>query len=98
MDLPNTKELVNQLLPQIPPGTNLQLEEDTKDTHETVTPNADIPEEARARLKELLEMKYTSIILQSATDTSRTNLLGLDISTDGPPTALKPYSVPLKHR
>ena len=47
-DLPETKELVKQLLPEIPPGTNLHLEADTKDTHGTVTPNADIPKEARA--------------------------------------------------
>ena len=94
-DLPETKELVKQLLLKIPPETNLQLEANTKDTHETVTPNADIPEEARARLKELLEMKYTSIILQSATDITRTDLLELDIPTEGLPIASKPYSVPL---
>ena len=39
-DLPETKELVKQLLPEIPPGINLQLEAETKDTHETVTTNA----------------------------------------------------------
>ena len=83
-------------MPKIPQGTNLQLEANTKDKHEAVSSDADIPEENRARLKELLEMKYTSIILQSATDTSRTNSLELDISTDGPPIALKPYSVPLQ--
>ena len=44
VDLPETKELVKQLLPVIPPGINLQLEADTKDRHETVTHNADIPE------------------------------------------------------
>ena len=53
-DLSETKGLVKKLLPEIP--------------HETVTPDADIPEEARSRLKELLETKYTSIILQSTTD------------------------------
>ena len=31
--------------------TNLQLEADTKHTHETVTPHADIPEDARAKFK-----------------------------------------------
>ena len=30
------KELVKQLLPDIPPETNLQLEADTTNTHETV--------------------------------------------------------------
>ena len=94
VDLPEMKELVKQLLPDIPPETNLQLEADTKNTHETVTPSADIPEEARAILKELLEKKYTSIILQSATDISWTNLLELDIPTEGLPIASKPYSVP----
>ena len=50
-DLPETRELVKQLLTEIPPGTNLQFKADTKDTDETVTPSADIPEEARAMLK-----------------------------------------------
>ena len=97
-DLPEIKELVKQLLPEIPPKTNLQLEADSKDTHEPVTPNSDIPEEARVRLKELLEKKYTSIILQSASDIGRINLLELDIPTEGPLIASKPYSVPLKYR
>ena len=97
-DLSETKQLGKPLLPEIPPETNLELEANTKYTHETVTPDADIPEEARARLKELLEKKYTSIILQCTTDIGRTNLLEFDIPTKGPPIALKPYSVPLKYR
>ena len=78
---PETEGLVKQLLPEIPPRTNLQLEADSKDIHEKLTPDADISEEANARHKELLETYYTNIILQSATDISRTNLLELDIPT-----------------
>ena len=59
-DLSETKGLVKQLLPEIPPETNIQLEAYTKGVHETITPDVDIPKEARARLKELLETKYTS--------------------------------------
>ena len=84
------------MLPEIPLETNLHLVADTKNTHETITPSADIPEEARARLKELLEKKCTNIISQSTTDISRTNVLELDIPTEGLPIASKPYSVPLK--
>ena len=43
-------------------------------------------------------MKYTCIILQSATDIGRTNSVELDIPTEGLPIASKPYSVPLKYR
>ena len=43
-------------------------------------------------------MKYTGIILQSATDISRMNLLELDIPAEGTPIALKPYSVSLRYR
>ena len=96
--LPETKELVKQLLSEIPQETNLQLEADTKNTYETVIPNADIHEEARARPKELLEKKYTNIISKSPTDISRTNLLELDLPTQGLPIASKPYSVPLMYR
>ena len=34
---------------------------------------------------------------QTATDIGRTNLIELDILTEGPPIAWKPYTVPLKH-
>ena len=50
-DLSETKGLVNQLLPEILSATNQQLGADTKGTHEAVTPDADIPEEARAKLR-----------------------------------------------
>ena len=40
-----TEQFTNQLLPEIPSETNLQLE---ADRIKTVTPDADIPEQARA--------------------------------------------------
>ena len=43
-------------------------------------------------------MKYTSIISQSTTDISRTNLLELNIPTEQLPMVSTPYSVPLKNR
>ena len=43
-------------------------------------------------------MKYTSIISQSTTDIGRTNLLELDIPTEGLPIASKLYLVLLKYR
>ena len=85
-------------MPEIPSETNLQLEADMLDKIKTVTPNADIPEQARAQPKELLETKYVSIISKSATDIGRTNLLELDIPMKGPTITSKPYSVPHKYR
>ena len=60
-------------------------------------PDADIPEEARVRLQELLDRKYMNIVSQTATDIGRTNLIELDIPTEGPPITSKPYTVPLKY-
>ena len=60
-------------------------------------PDADILEEARVRLQELLDRKYMNIISQTTTDIGKTNLLELDIPTKGPPIASKPYTVPLKY-
>ena len=59
---PDTKEFTNQLLPEIPSETNLQLEADMQDRIKTATPDADIPDQAKAQLKELLETKYVCII------------------------------------
>ena len=64
----------------------------------TVTPNANILEQARASPKKILETKYVSIISQSTKDIGRTNLLDLDTPTEGAQIASKPYSVPLKCR
>ena len=47
-NLPETKEFTNQLLPEISSETILQLEADILDRIKIVTPNADIPEQARA--------------------------------------------------
>ena len=86
----------SKLLPQILQNTSLQLEPDTKGLASSIT-YADIPEEARTKLWELIDKKYLQIILQNAMDISRTNLIELDIPTDGPPITSKPYTVPLKY-
>ena len=57
----------------------------------------DIPDEARDKLKELLNINYASIMSQTAMDIGRTNLIELDIPTEGLPIASKPYPVPLKY-
>ena len=49
-------------------------------------------------MQHLLEAKYNTIVSKSATDIGRTNLIELDILTEGPPIACKPFSVPLKYR
>ena len=59
-------------------NTSLQLGPDTKSSVSSI-PDVDIPEEARMKLQELLNEKYTQIISQNATDIGRTNLIELDI-------------------
>ena len=88
----NTAELLRSL----PNNTNLQLEPDTNNSPRSI-PDADIPDEAREKLKELLNIKYVSIMSQTAMDIEKTNLIELDIPTEGPPLALKPYMGPLKY-
>ena len=83
------------LLPQIPHNTRLQLEPDSKGLPRSI-PDVDIPEEARMKFRDLLEKKYLSIISQNVRDTGRTNLIELDIPTEGPPIVSKLYTVPLK--
>ena len=86
-----------KLLPEIPHATNLQLEPDTNNISNSI-PDANIPEVVRKRLQQLLDVKYNSIISKSTADIGRTNLIELDIPTEGPPVASKPYTVPLKYR
>ena len=69
------------LLPEIPEGTSLQLEPNTKSPLRSI-PVADILEEARVQLQELLDRNYIKIISQTATDIGRTNLIELDIPTE----------------
>ena len=75
-----------QLLPKIPGTTNLQLEPDTPKVSSSI-PDADIPEITRKWLQELLNVKYSHIVSKSAADIGRTNLIELDIPTEGPPIA-----------
>ena len=58
---------------------------------------ADIPDKARAQLQERLDRKYINTISQTTRDIGRTNLIELDIPTEGPPITSKPCSVPLKY-
>ena len=85
-----------KLLPKILQNTSLQLEPDTK-ALATSIPDADIPKEARTKLQELLNKKYLQIISQNVMDTGRTNLIELDIPTEGPSITSKPYTVLLKY-
>ena len=96
---PQMKELLKkaQLLPEITSTTNLQLEPDMPNTTRSI-PDADVPQEARNRLKELLNAKCTSLMSKSATHIGRTNFIELDILTEGPLIASKPYTVLLKYR
>ena len=80
----------------IPQSTSLQLEPDTKSSLRSI-PDADIPEEARVELQDLLERKYLHIMSQNVIDIGRTNLIELDIPTEGPPIASKSYTILLTY-
>ena len=84
------------LLPM--PETSLQIEANKKDHERVKTPEAYVPEEVKKKLNTLLEGKYNDIMLKSATDIGRTNLIELDIPTEGPCISHQPYSIPLKYR
>ena len=86
----------SKLLPQIPQHTSLQLEPDNKSLAISI-PDVNIPKEARTKLKELLNKKYLQIISQGAMGIARTNLIKLDIPTEGPPITSKLYTAMLKY-
>ena len=97
LDQQETQEQVHDLLPQMP-QTNLQLEADKPNHPKINTPNAEVLEKALNKLQNLLEVKYSTIVSKSATDIGRSYLIELDIPTEGPPIASRPYSVPLKYQ
>ena len=78
--------------------TSLQIEADKKAHPRVKMPEAYVPEETKEKLCTLLKEKYNSIVSKSATDIGRTNLIELDIPTDGPCMSSRPYSIPLKNR
>ena len=80
------------------PECNLQIEADKKDYDRIKMPEADVPDEAKRKLNTLLEGKYSDIVSKLATGIGRTNLIELDIPTEGPCVSCRPYSIPLKYR
>ena len=84
-----------KLLQTIPANINLQLEPDTNNSCKSI-PDSEIPDEARNKRKELLNITYVNTESQTAMDIGNTNLTELDIPTEGPPIASKPNTVPLK--
>ena len=85
-----------KLLPTIPANTNLQLEPDTNNSCKSIL-DSEIPDGARNKLKDLLNVKYANVVSQTAMDIGNTNLIELDIPTEGPPIASKPNTVLLKY-
>ena len=79
----------SKLLPKIPSATNLQLEPNTNSVVKSI-PDAVIPQVARKRLQQLLDIKYNNIVSKSAADIGRTSLIEFDIPTEGLPVASKP--------
>ena len=85
-----------KVLPTIPQNTSLELEPNTKSSLRLIS-DADIPEETRVKLHDLLDRNYIHIMLQNMTDIGRTKLIELDSPTEGLSIASKPYTVPLKY-
>ena len=96
-ELEETKQSHKNLLPPIP-QTSLQIEADKKDYQRIKMPEAYVPKEAKEKLCTLLKEKYNGIVSKSATDIRQTNLIKLDIPSNGPCMASRPYSIPLKYR
>ena len=80
------------------PQTSLQIKADKKDHPRVKMPEAYIPKETKQMLCILLQEKYNSIVSKLATDIGSTNLIELDIQTDSPCMACRPYPIPLKYR
>ena len=94
---PNNQQYnTSKFLPLILYNTRLQPEPDSKGLPGSI-PDVDIPEEARMKLRDLLEKKYLNIISQNVMDIGRTNLIELDILMEGLLIASKPYMVPLMY-
>ena len=79
------------------PETSLQIEADKEDHQRVKIPEVYAPEEAKEKLSTLLKGKYNDIVSKSATDIGRTNLIELDIPTEGPCISCWPDSIPLKY-
>ena len=92
-----TKHSHKGLLPPMP-ETSLQIEANKEDHQRVKMLEAYVPEEAKEKLKTLLKGDYNDIVSKSATDIGRTNLIELDIPTEGPCVSCWPYSIPLKYR
>ena len=63
------------------PQTSLQIEADKKDHPRVKMPEAYLSKETKEKLYTLLKEKYNSIV--SGTDIGQTNLIELDIPTEG---------------
>ena len=85
------------LLPPIQ-ESNLQIKANKTDYERIKMPEVDVTDEAKRKLNTLLEGKYSDTVSKSTTDISRTNLIELDIPTEGPCVSCRPYSIPLKYR
>ena len=75
----------------------MQLEPDTNSSLRLI-PDADIPEETRVKLQDLLNRKYIHIMSQNVTDIGRANLIELDILMEGPTIESKLYTILLKYQ
>ena len=86
-----------KVLHKIPNNTNLQVEPDTNNSPRSI-PDPDIPGKAWDKLRELIDIKYANIMCQTTIDIGRTNLIKLDIPTEGPSIVPLKYHEFLDHK
>ena len=94
----NKKEEPEELLPDYPANSNMEMEAMTKrsDTKLGDTIDAD---KWKTKVLSMLESRFGSIISKSSTDVGRTKLHTLDIQvTEGSPVFVKQYTIPLKYQ
>ena len=60
--------------------------------------DANVPLEMQHKLNTMLTDKFAEIISKSPRDFGKTNLIGMDLLTTGPPVSTKPYTIPLKYK
>ena len=89
---------VKPLLPVCPDQSSFQTHAQDNNKSPIQLQNVNVPPLIQIKLNEMLNNEFNCIVSKSSTDFGQTNLVEMDLPTEGPPTATKPYSIPLKYK
>ena len=89
---------VKTLLPVFPDQSSFQTHAHDNDKSPIQLQNANIPPLIQNKLNEMLYNKFNCIISESSADFGQTNLVEMDLPTEGPPIATKSYTIPLNYK